>query len=75
MLGLLAMLEGQRGKPAAQALAGLLDSRTLLRAAEVLVPSPDSANYECRVYPFRHGISDLASAAYSGGRHGEQGRG
>ena len=43
VLGLLAMLEGRRGKPAAQALSGLLDSRTLLPAAEVLVPSPDSA--------------------------------
>ena len=49
VLGLLAMLEGRRGKPAAQALSGLLDSRTLLPAAEVLVPSPDSTNYECRV--------------------------
>jgi hypothetical protein len=37
VLGLLAMLDGQRAKPAAQALAGLLDSRTLLPAAEVLV--------------------------------------
>jgi hypothetical protein len=37
VLGLLAMLEGRRAKPAAQALAGLLDSRTLLPAAEVLV--------------------------------------
>ena len=36
VLGLLAMLEGRRAKPAAQALAGLLDSRTLLPAAEVL---------------------------------------
>lgn len=34
--GLLAMLEGRRAKPAAQALVGLLDSRTLLPAAEVL---------------------------------------
>ena len=37
MLGLLAMLEGRRARPAAQALAGLLDSRALLPAAEVLV--------------------------------------
>ena len=37
VLGLLAMLEGGRARPAAQALAGLLDSRTLLPAAEVLV--------------------------------------
>jgi hypothetical protein len=37
VLGLLAMLEGRRAKPAAQALAGLLDSRTLLPAAEVLI--------------------------------------
>ena len=37
MLGLLAMLEGRRAKPAAQALASFLDSRTLLPAAEVLV--------------------------------------
>ena len=37
MLGLLVMLDGRRAKPAAQALAGLLDSRTLLPAAEVLV--------------------------------------
>ena len=36
MLGLLAMLQGRRAKPA-QALAGLLDSRTLLPAAEVLM--------------------------------------
>jgi hypothetical protein len=37
VLGLLAMLEGRRAEPAARALAGLLDSRTLLPAAEVLV--------------------------------------
>jgi hypothetical protein len=37
VLGLLAMLEGRRAKVAAQALACLLDSRTLLPAAEVLV--------------------------------------
>jgi hypothetical protein len=37
VLGLLAMLEGRRARPAAQALAGLLDSRTLLPAAEVLM--------------------------------------
>jgi hypothetical protein len=37
VLGLLAMLEGRRAKPAAQALAGLLNSRTLLPAAEVLI--------------------------------------
>jgi hypothetical protein len=37
VLGLLAMLEGRRAKPAAHSLAGLLDSRTLLPAAEVLV--------------------------------------
>jgi hypothetical protein len=37
VLGLVAMLEGRRAKPAAQALAGLLDSRTLLPASEVLV--------------------------------------
>jgi hypothetical protein len=35
VLGLVVMLEGRRAKPAAQALAGLLDSRTLLPAAEV----------------------------------------
>jgi hypothetical protein len=44
VLGLLAMLEGHRAKPAAQALAGLLDSRTLLPAAEVLVRWADSAD-------------------------------
>jgi hypothetical protein len=37
VLGVLAMLEGRRAKAAAQALAGLLDSRTLLPASEVLV--------------------------------------
>jgi hypothetical protein len=37
VLGLLAMLDGRRAKPAAQALAGLLGSRTLLPASEVLV--------------------------------------
>jgi hypothetical protein len=37
VLGLLAMLEGRRGRAAAQALAGLLDSRTLLPAAEALI--------------------------------------
>jgi hypothetical protein len=37
VLGVLAMLEGRRAKPAAHALAGLLDSRTLLPAAEVLL--------------------------------------
>ena len=37
VLGLLAMLEGPRANPAAQGLAGLLDSRTLLPAAEVLM--------------------------------------
>jgi hypothetical protein len=44
VLGLLAMLEGRRAKPAAQALAGLLDSRTLLPAAEVLVRWADNAD-------------------------------
>ena len=43
VLGLLAMLEGRRAKPAAQALAGLLDSRTLLPAAEVLVRWADTS--------------------------------
>ncbi len=37
MLRLLGMLEGRRARPAAQALAGLLGSRTLLPAAEVLM--------------------------------------
>jgi hypothetical protein len=37
VLGLLAMLDGHRAKPAAEALAGLLDSRTLLPAAEALM--------------------------------------
>jgi hypothetical protein len=44
VLGLLAMLEGRRANAAAQALAGLLDSRTLLPAAEVLVRWADSAD-------------------------------
>ena len=62
VLGLLAMLEGRRGKPAAQALSGLLDSRTLLPAAEVLVPSPDSTNYECRVDLTRYAENGSAYA-------------
>ena len=37
VLGLLAMLEGRRAKAAAQALAGLCESRTLLPAAEALI--------------------------------------
>ncbi|HYM64676.1 MAG TPA: hypothetical protein VES61_08350, partial [Gaiellaceae bacterium] len=37
VLGLLAMLEGRRARTAAQALADLLDDRTLMPAAEVLV--------------------------------------
>jgi hypothetical protein len=37
VLGLLAMLEGRRAKLAAQALAGIFDSRTLLPAAELLM--------------------------------------
>jgi hypothetical protein len=37
VLGLLAMLDGGRAKPAAEALANLLGSRRLLPAAEVLV--------------------------------------
>ena len=41
VLGLLAMLDGRRARTAAQALAGLLDSRTLLPAAEVLVKWAD----------------------------------
>jgi hypothetical protein len=44
VLGLLAMLEGRRAKPAAQTLAGLLNSRTLLPAAEVLVRWADRAD-------------------------------
>jgi hypothetical protein len=48
VLGLLAMLEGRRAKPAAQALAGLLDSRTLLPAAEVLVRWADNGNQRSR---------------------------
>jgi hypothetical protein len=43
VLGLLAMLEGRRARPAAQALAGPLDSRTLLPAAEVLVRWADTS--------------------------------
>jgi len=42
VLGLLAMLEGRRAKSAARALADLLDSRTLLPAAEVLVRWTDT---------------------------------
>ena len=37
MLGLLAMLEGGRTRTAARVLADLLDDRTLLPAADVLV--------------------------------------
>jgi hypothetical protein len=37
VLGLLAMLDGRRAETAAQALAGLLNSRRLLPASEVLV--------------------------------------
>ena len=37
MLGLLAVLEGRRATTAAQGLADLLDSRTLLPVAELLV--------------------------------------
>jgi hypothetical protein len=37
VLGLLAMLDGRRAETAAQALAGLLNSRTLLPASEVLM--------------------------------------
>jgi len=37
VLGLLAMLEGRRARTAARAVADLLDNRTLLPAAEVLV--------------------------------------
>jgi hypothetical protein len=44
VLGLLAMLEGRRANAAAQALAGLLDSRTLLPAAEVLMRWADHAD-------------------------------
>jgi hypothetical protein len=44
VLGLLAMLEGRQARAAAQALAGLLGSRTLLRAAEVLVRWADSTD-------------------------------
>ena len=42
VLGLLAMLDGRRAKAAAQAMAGLLDSRPLLPAAEVLMRWADS---------------------------------
>jgi hypothetical protein len=42
VLGLLAMLEGRRARPAAPALAGLLGSRTLLPAAEVLIRWADA---------------------------------
>ena len=37
VLGLLSMLDGRRGKTAARALAGLLESRTLLPASEILM--------------------------------------
>jgi hypothetical protein len=37
VLGLLAMLEGRRAREAARALAELLDGRTLLPVAEVLM--------------------------------------
>ena len=43
VLGLLAMLDGRRGKTAAQALAGLLNSRTLLPASEVLMRWADKS--------------------------------
>lgn len=42
VLGLLAMLEGRRARTAAQALADLLDDRTLMPAAEVLVRWADT---------------------------------
>jgi hypothetical protein len=42
VLGLLTMLEGRRVEPAARALAGLLDNRTILPAAEVLMRWADS---------------------------------
>jgi hypothetical protein len=46
VLGLLAMLDGLRAKLAAQALAGLIDTRTLVPAAEALMrwadPSVDA---------------------------------
>jgi len=44
VLGLLAMLEGRRARTAARALADLLDNRTLLPAAEVLVRWADSSS-------------------------------
>jgi hypothetical protein len=44
VLGLLAMLDGHRAKPAAVAFAGLLDSRTLLPASEVLMRWADSTD-------------------------------
>lgn len=43
VLGLLAMLEGRRARAAARALAGFLDNRPLLPAAEVLVRWADRA--------------------------------
>jgi hypothetical protein len=42
VLGLLAMLDGRRAETAAEALAGLLNSRRLLPASEVLVRWADS---------------------------------
>jgi hypothetical protein len=42
VLGLLAMPKAGEGKPAAQALAGLFHSRTLLPAAEVLIRWADA---------------------------------
>jgi hypothetical protein len=44
VLGLFAMLDGRRAKAAAQALAGLLDSRRLPPAPEVLVRWADSSS-------------------------------
>jgi hypothetical protein len=44
VLGLLGMLEGRRARTAARALAGLLESRTLLPAADVLMRWADSAD-------------------------------
>jgi hypothetical protein len=55
VLGLLAMLEGRRAKPAAQALAGLLDSRTLLPAAEVLMRWADMATRDRALVREREG--------------------
>jgi hypothetical protein len=46
VLGLLAMLDGRRGKTAAQALAGLLNTRTLLPAAGALVRWADERRSE-----------------------------